>query len=105
MNTTLAPLLHKCIVVFFDDILIYSRTYEEHIAHLRDVLTLLAYNKWMVKLKKCCFAQQEMHYLGHILNFHGIHTDPDKVAIVCHWPQPSNVKELRGFLGLAGFYR
>jgi hypothetical protein len=58
----------------------------------------------MVKLKKCFFAQQEIHYLGHILNFHGIHTDPDKVAAVCHWPQPSNVKELRGFLGLAGFY-
>jgi hypothetical protein len=104
MNTTLAPLLRKCVVVFFDDILIYSRTYEEHIAHLRDVLTLLAQDKWMVKLKKYHFAQQEIHYLGHILSFRGIHTDPNKVAAICHWPQPSNVKELWGFLGLAGFY-
>lgn len=57
-----------------------------------------------MKLKKCRFAQQEIHYLGHILSSKGVHTDPDKVAAVLHWPQPANVKELRGFLGLAGFY-
>lgn len=105
MNSTLATLLRKCVVVFFDDILVYSRTYEEHVTHLRAVLNLLAKDQWIVKLKKCSFAQQEIHYLGHILSSRGVHTDPDKVSAVMHWPQPTSIKELRGFLGLAGFYR
>lgn len=102
MNTTLASLLRKCVVVFFDDILVYSNSYEEHLQHLHDVLSLLAKDHWIVKLKKCKFAQQEIHYLGHILSAQGVHTDPDKVATVKNWPSPTSVRELRGFLGLAG---
>lgn len=94
MNSTLAPLLKKCVVVFFDDILIYSRTYEEHIEHLRAMLTLLEKDHWIVKLTKRRFAQQEIHYLGHILSAQGIHTDPDKVVAVSTWPQPTSTKEL-----------
>lgn len=105
MNTTLAPLLRKCVVVFFDDILVYNNSYEEHLQHLHDVLALLAKDQWIVKLKKCKFAQQEIHYLGHILSSQGVHTDPNKVAAIMNWPPPANVRELRGFLGLAGFYR
>jgi hypothetical protein len=87
---------------FFDDILIYSNSYEEH---LHQVLTLLAKDKWVVKLKKCQFARQEIHYLGHILSGQGVHTDPEMVKAVQQWPTPTNARELRGFLGLAGFYR
>lgn len=58
----------------------------------------------MVKLKKCQFAQQEIHYLGHILNAQGVRTDPEKIAAILNWPSPTNVRELRGFLGLARFY-
>lgn len=105
MNSTLATLLRKCIVVFFDDILVYNNSYEEHIAHLRAVLALLTKDQWIVKLKKCGFAQQEIQYLGHILSSKGVHTDPEKITAVLHWLQPTNVKDLRGFLGLVGFYR
>jgi len=105
MNGTLSPLLRKCVIVFFDDILVYSSSYEDHLSHLQQVLTLLAKDHWVVKLKKCHFAKQEIHYFGHVLKDGGVHTDPAKVTAVQEWPQPSNVRELRGFLGLVGFYK
>lgn len=91
-------------LVFFDDILVYSTSYEEHLQHLHKVLSLLAKEQWVVKLKKCQFAKQEIHYLGHILSGKGVQTDPSKVTAVSQWPTPT-VRELRRFLGLAGFYR
>lgn len=105
MNCTLSPLLRRCVIVFFDDILIYSSSYSEHLEHIQQVLTLLAKDQWVVKLKKCQFAKQEIHYLGHVLSAQGVHTDPAKITAVLQWPTPANVHELRGFLGLAGFYR
>jgi hypothetical protein len=105
MNTTLAPLLRKCVLVFFDDILIYSATLEEHLEHLKLVLQLLADDKWQVKLFKCTFAQQRLSYLGHVISSEGISTDPVKVQAVQSWPQPTNVEELRSFLGLTSYYR
>jgi transposase InsO family protein len=69
------------------------------------VLALLANDQWVVKLKKCQFAQQEIRYLGHILSGKGVHTDPAKLSAVQQWPTPSNVRQLRGFLGLTGYYR
>jgi hypothetical protein len=105
MNSTLSPVLRRCALVFFDDILVYSSSYAEHLQHLHQVLTLLANDQWVVKLKKCSFAKQEIHYLGHILSAQGVQTDPEKVSAVMQWPTPANVRELRGFLGLAGFYR
>lgn len=105
MNSTLAHLLHRCALVLFDDILIYSSSYAEHLEHLHQVLTLLAHDQWVVKLKKCHFAQQEIRYLGHILSSQGVRTDPDKVSAVQEWPVPTNTRELTGFLGLAGFHR
>lgn len=105
MNTTLAPLLRKCVLVLFDDILIYSSTFEEHLLHLRQVLDLLIKDQWVVKPSKCSFAQQSITYLGHVISADGISTDKAKVATVSAWPQPMSVKELRSFLGLAGYYR
>jgi len=105
MNTTLASLLHKGVLVFFDDILIYSQSLEEHLVHLRQVLELLRRDQWQVKRSKCVFAQRQLKYLGHVISERGVATDPDKVQAVLNWPVPSSAKELRSFLGLAGYYR
>jgi hypothetical protein len=105
MNSTLAPLLRKCVLVFFDDILVYSKTWEEHLQHLTQVLQILHKEQWYIKLSKCAFAKQQIAYLGHVISVNGVATDPNKVEAVSSWPTPVNCKELRGFLGLAGYYR
>ena len=105
MNNSLKPLPRKCALVFFDDILVYSRTLEEHIEHLRQVFTLLARDQWKVKFSKCRFAQQSISYLGHVVSHQGVSTDPEKMESIQAWPQPQDIKELRSFLGLAGYYR
>ncbi|CAO2151592.1 unnamed protein product [Urochloa humidicola] len=105
MNTTLAPFLRKFVLVFFDDILTYSRSYEEHVQHIRLVFELLQQDQWKIKLTKCSFAQRKIHYLGHVISDAGVGTDPQKVTAIAEWPIPANAKELRSFLGLAGYYR
>lgn len=105
MNTTLAPLLRKCVLVFFDDILIYSHSFEEHVQHVRAVFELLQRDQWQVKLSKCVFAQRQLRYLGHVISEAWVATDPDKVAAVSNWPSPQSVKDLCSFLGLVGYYR
>lgn len=105
MNQTLFPLLRKCALVFFDDILIYSATLEDHLKHLQQVFELLSRDAWKVKMNKCSFAQNQVSYLGHIVSVAGVATDPAKIQAIADWPKPANVKELRSFLGLAGYYR
>jgi hypothetical protein len=105
MNETLAPVLCKCALVFFDDILIYSTSFEDHLNHLSTVLQLLQTDQWKVNLVKCAFAQTSIFYLGHVISADGVATDPSKILVIQQWPTPVNVKELRSFLGLAGFYR
>jgi hypothetical protein len=105
MNETLAPILRKSALVFFYDILIYSVSFEEHLKHLRTVLQLLNQDHWKVKFSKCEFTKTEISYLGHIISRQGIATDVTKIAAITNWPTPSSVKDLRSFLGLAGFYR
>ena len=83
----------------------YSRSFEEHLSHLRAVFQLLAQDQWQVKLSKCTFAQRQISYLGHIISAEGISTDSRKVEAMVSWPTPTNTKELRSFLGLAGYYR
>ncbi|WVZ82304.1 hypothetical protein U9M48_029580 [Paspalum notatum var. saurae] len=105
VNGTLAPALRKFALVFFDDILVYSASYEDHLVHLRAVFELLQRDQWKIKHSKCKFAQRQVAYLGHVVSAKGVATDPAKIEAVLSWPIPSNVKELRSFLGLAGYYR
>jgi hypothetical protein len=105
MNSVLSPLLRKCVVVFIDDILIFSKSWDLHLQHVRTVFSLLQQHQFKVKLSKCTFAQTKLYYLGHVISQEGVATDPEKVAAVQSWPTPTNVKELRSFLGLAGYYR
>lgn len=105
MNTILAPLLRRCVLVFIDDILIYSHTFEEHIQHLRAVLNLLQQHDLKLKKSKCTFAQKQLKYLGHVISAQGVATDPRNIEAVRDWPTPDCVKAVRGFLGLAGYYR
>jgi hypothetical protein len=105
MNRILSSFLRKCALVFFDDILVYSPTWEAHLAHLELVLQLLARDNWQVRLPKCTFGREQIAYLGHVISSAGVATDPAKVAAISSWPVSSSCKELRGFLGLAGYYR
>jgi hypothetical protein len=105
MNSTLAPLLRKCALVFFDDILIYSQSYEDHVSHLEQVFMLLKQEQWYVKLAKCSFAVRGISYLGYVISAQGVSTSPDKVKAMLDWPVPDSVKALKSFLGLAGYYR
>lgn len=105
MNCTLASGLRKFVLVFFDDILVYSRTFEEHLEHLQLVFQWLSADQWQLKLSKCKSAQQSIAYLGHVISADGVSTDPQKVEAIQNWPTPKSVKEVRGLLGLAGYYR
>jgi hypothetical protein len=80
MNTTLTPMLRKFVLVFFDDILVYSRTFQEHVQHLHQVFDLLAADQWNIKLSKCSFTQNQVSYLGHVISSQGVATYPTKVA-------------------------
>ncbi|XP_061999331.1 uncharacterized protein LOC133716671 [Rosa rugosa] len=105
MNHIFKPLLQKFVLVFFDDILVYSADLESHIAHLAEVFTILQVNSLKVKLSKCTFGQPTVSYLGHTMSAQGVSMDPTKVQCLLYWPKPTTLKALRGFLGLAGYYR
>jgi hypothetical protein len=105
MNHIFQHALRKYVLVFFDDILIYSNTWQDHLKHLDAVLRVLQDNTLYVKLSKCSFGVLEIEYLGHVVTGQGVSMDKDKVQAVLNWPTPMNVKQLRGFLGLTGYYR
>ena len=105
MNRIFRPYLDKFVVVFIDDILIYSRSPQEHETHLHLVLQTLREKKLYAKLSKCEFWLSEVKFLGHVVSKDGISVDPHKVEAVLGWEKPKTVMEVRSFLGLAGYYR
>jgi ribonuclease HI len=105
MNKVFMEYLDKFVVVFIDDILVYSRNEEEHEEHLRLVLQKLRDNQLYAKLSKCEFWLEEVSFLGHVITKGGIVVDPGKVRDVLNWKPPTTVSEIRSFLGLAGYYR
>ncbi len=93
------------VAVYLDDILIFSKTAEEHLQHIRQVLQILQENKLYCKMKKCEFNQTELRFVGHIVGAKGIRPDPDKISAVTDWPSPHNIHELRKFLGFTNYFR
>ena len=105
MNKVFMDDLDKFVVVFIDDILVYSPTAEEHEHHLRTMLEKLAQHQLYAKFSKCEFWLQEVAFLGHVLSAEGVTVDLAKIEAVKEWDQPRNVTEVRSFLGLTGYYR
>ena len=105
MNRVFRPYLDQFVVVFIDDILVYSKDAQEHEHHLRIVLQTLRENQLFAKLSKCDFWLNEVSFLGHIVSVEGIRVDPVKIEAIVNWKPPRNVTEVRSFLGLAGYYR
>jgi len=105
MNELFCPYLRKFMLVFFDDILIYSKTWKEHLQHLEQVLVVLEEHQFYAKKSKCTFGKEEVEYLRHIISKEGVKVDPNKIKAIREWPKPVNISKLRGFLGLTGYYR
>jgi hypothetical protein len=105
MNALFQEHLRRFVIVFFDDILVYSKTLEDHITHLEAVFNCLLEHQFFLKQSKCTLAQPSISYLGHIVSSIGVGPDPEKIKAMVEWPAPKNLKQLRGFLGLTGFYR
>jgi hypothetical protein len=105
MNQMLKPFIGKFIVVYFDDILIYSQNTEEHLEQVREVLGVLRDNKLYLNLKKCTFLTDKLLFLGFIVGAEGIQVDEEKVPVIREWSTPTTVGQVRSFHGLATFYR
>ncbi|KAJ9546644.1 hypothetical protein OSB04_019187 [Centaurea solstitialis] len=105
MNQLFRPFIGKFVVVYIDDILIYSATFGEHVDHVRQVLTLLCRDKFYAAIKKCVFMVPKVLFLGYVISGEGIQVDESKVAAVKQWPTPKTITEVRSFHGLTSFYR
>ncbi|KAJ4802427.1 polyprotein [Rhynchospora pubera] len=105
MNDVFKKELRKCVLVFFDDILVYSKSMADHLIHLENVFMKLREHQLFAKMSKCSFGKKEVEYLGHIISKDGVATDASKVEVMLNWPEPKTIRELRGFLGLTGYYR
>ena len=105
MNSVFVSELDKFVVVFIDDILIYSKNEKEHAHHLRIILTRLREHQLYAKFSKCEFWLDRVQFLGHVLTPEGVSVDPSKVQDVLDWKSPRSVHQIHQFLGLAGYYR
>lgn len=105
MNEVFRPYLRQFVLVFFDDILMFSKNPQEHAYHLRLVLEKLQQHQLYANRKKCEFGCLSIEYLGHVISANGIEADKAKIVAMTEWPIPRNIKALKGFLGLTGYYR
>lgn len=105
MNQIFQPYLRKFILVFFDDILVYSSTTELRLQHLKLALDVLRKHQLFLKKSKCQLFSNNIEYLGHIISLEGVSADPSKTKAMNEWPTPKSLKGLRDFLGLTGYYR
>jgi hypothetical protein len=104
MNHVFHPFLHHFVLVLFDDILIYSKTWTTHLAHVDRVLHLLSQHQIFLKQSKCSFGASEVEYLGHLVGKDDIRVDLKKIEPMQDWPHPKTLKRLRVFLSLTGYY-
>lgn len=105
MNHIFREVPRKFVLVFFDDILVYSPTWEDHLTHLSMVFTILRYHKLYLKPSKCTFGASIVEYLGHFISASRVSTDPSKIKAITDWHIPTNLKQLRSFLGLSNCYK
>jgi len=105
MNGVFRDFLDEFVIIFIDDILVYSKSWEAHQEHLRAVLERLREHELFAKLSKCSFWQRSVGFLGHVISDQGVSVDPEKIRSIKEWPRPRNATEIRSFLGLAGYYR
>src|SRR5512145_580194 len=98
-------MLNTNVLVYLDDILIFSKNIPDHLQHLRQALDLLRQHKLYAKLPKCEFFKSEVSFLGHVISAKGIQVDKHKTQTIKNWPIPQNLKELQSFIGLANYYR
>ena len=105
MNNIFAKHLRKFVLVFFDDILVYSQTPQQHKQHLSCILKLMRLHQLKAKMSKCQFAVSSVDYLGHVISGEGVTTDPSNIAEITNWETPKTTKQLKRFLGFCGYYR
>jgi hypothetical protein len=105
MNDVLRPFIDDFVIVYLDDILIFSKTWEEHLKHVKQTLDVLKRENLYVKLSKCEFGKTSLNYLGHIVGGGELKIDPSKVAVIVNWPKPKSATEVRSFLGAAQYWR
>jgi hypothetical protein len=105
MNDIFKEYLDDFVIVYLDDILIFSKTKEDHHKHVSIALEILRKNQLYAKLSKCTFGATSLEFLGHIISHLGIHMDPSKIKAILDWPEPKDATQVRQFLGLAGYYR
>ncbi|XP_072066801.1 uncharacterized mitochondrial protein AtMg00860-like [Arachis hypogaea] len=105
MNSIFSEVLRKFVLVFFDDILVYSADWQSHLHHLVYVLRVLKHHSLFSKLSKFSFGKTQVEYLGHVVSLEGVRVDDSKIETIHCWPIPTSVKQLRAFLGLASYYR
>ena len=105
MNEVLRAFIGRFVVVYFDDILIYRKSLEEHLSHLRAVFDALRAARLYGNLEKCTFCTDRVVFLGYVVTSQGIEVDPAKIEAISSWPPPKTVTQVRSFLGLVGFYK